>query len=163
MAKAKAKHELYVDEQNGFTLFKPATPLLFEPAEGTPAADAPVLTVASKKGDLELAVLLGPPLSPQLQQVMTEKLAANVAGTLPDGYASKKARRFDRPDQRSCYQVPFTGKKHQGLVVSVAGGKKTFLLVSTFPAGLRSAAVTDLMFVQLSLMVKKPPAAVRKR
>ncbi|MBI3182757.1 MAG: hypothetical protein HYZ28_11520 [Myxococcales bacterium] len=147
----RAKLERYVDEKHGFALFKPPSPFKFAPAKGALRPDTPALRVASSKQKVELAVILGPELAPEAQEAMTSKMAAQLASSV--GGKSGTLRRMPRPDKRLCFRMPYVSKKANGVVVSVAGEGRTYVVVSSFPAKSRSAAVQDALFMQLALMV----------
>ena len=154
MAKAAAKkaRSKYVNPANGFALFKPTTAFSFKGADKAVSGDVPAVTVTSKKGDHQLVVLVMPPLSPQLQQVLTVKMAEQLAASLEEGKVAKPIP-MQRPDKRVCYQVPFAGGDNQGVVCSVAAGKKIFLSISGFPRGAPTRTAEDLLFVQFALLV----------
>ncbi len=139
--------------RGGFSLFKTKTPFSFEPGDPSAGPDSPVLSVGSKDGNLEMAVLIGMAYAPQFLEEVTKKFAITLVGTLPKGYASIKAKRFERKDKRTCWVVPFSSRVRNGLAVAVAGEGKTFFLLSTFQGMEVTEQVGDLTFMQLSLEV----------
>ena len=155
MAKSKAGLSApgrYRDEKHGFSLPR-LNHFDYEPAKSPIKPATPLVTVGIAAKKLELVVLSGAPLSPQMQEAATEKLAASAAKALRDGRASG-TKPVVRPDKRASFRAAYAGKKHRGFVVSVAGERRTFLVVSAFPTSEPTPEVEDLVFIQLSLAVE---------